>query len=955
MSLKYIFIFAFVLNLKAFSQIQYSKFGFERSLPSSSVYGICEDTEGRIWVGTDNGLAYFSNGYFIPFQHDELPSQIIRIYAAQDSGIYLVGNNPSGIFKVYFNKALKKIPITEISRFSGELIDYSAELSCFYYSDWFNVYKVSDCCIDTINKIDSMEIRSLHIGVDGRLIISYRNTIQKQLSNRLETVFHGKVHSCIDLDTNHFLILSGQGIIELKNSKTVGHYTFESGHTVDPINSVYYNKELWFTGTVNGLFQLKKGIINDISKVLSMNSIQFTNIFFDSQKNTWLSTNGEGIILIPYFKNTKYFNSANGLLDNNVSSVSHIGKSTYISTNTGLHYVDSLNQISRIECTYKDSFFPPAYINGIVQIKDQIILSLGFSKYKTPALFKTEIGTVIRGTAISTNDNNLVYSRYRGFGEITYDEIISGKQLMYEYSLAKIVLGRVTDIETVDSGYFLSTYNGLFFCDKIEKRVTKIENDQYKNESFLNIAQTSNHDLMVLSDHSLSKMVNGKIAMVYNKKILHSQIFTCMTIDAFDQIWIGTEHGLFCIKDSIITKFTDLNGLSSNKIKALDFKHADSTLWISTNRGVTVREVSSENLSSKFDYDISIDSLKLADRSVLYPDSLITLNHTNNSPIILFSLKNYFGYPIPEYRYRITGEGSRWVYLDQPEIMFNALSPGKYDLIIQVRAPGFSWSESKDITLEISAPYWAKWEFYCIILLIIIFLLLIVYKMRLVQLKKKEAEEIKNLKRIGRLELEALNSQMNPHFIFNALNAIQHYLIPFKNAKAVEYVANLSKLIRLNMKALGKKRVSLESELYRVKLYLQLEQERYEKELELHIQIDLQTNVHKIWLPPMVIQPIIENSIWHGIVPGRLDGKINLSIVQEGNRLFIKIEDNGIGLSAAKLNKRVNHQSKGMGLIVERLLLDQPENTFKIYEIFNNNSKSKGTCVELKVDCRIID
>ncbi len=220
--------------------------------------------------------------------------------------------------------------------------------------------------------------------------------------------------------------------------------------------------------------------------------------------------------------------------------------------------------------------------------------------------------------------------------------------------------------------------------------------------------------------------------------------------------------------------------------------------------------------------------------------------------------------------------------------------------------------------------------------------------------KKREAEYKKEL---AELKISSLHSQMNPHFIFNSLNAIKLYIIDNKKENAVYYLNKFSKLIRKILNVTREKEITLSDEIETAKLYLDIENIRFHNEINVTINVDNTLNVNTIILPSLLLQPFIENAIWHGLSSKKEKKTISLTFKKlNDNYLQIIIEDNGIGRKKALeiKNKKV-HKKESLGLKIteERLkhfsknLQNKPSITF--IDLTNNSQQPIGTRVEINI------
>src|SRR5688572_20803323 len=194
-----------------------------------------------------------------------------------------------------------------------------------------------------------------------------------------------------------------------------------------------------------------------------------------------------------------------------------------------------------------------------------------------------------------------------------------------------------------------------------------------------------------------------------------------------------------------------------------------------------------------------------------------------------------------------------------------------------------------------------------------------------------EKQRSRHDKELLELEAKALRAQMNPHFIFNCLNSIKALIQEEEKQKATDYLTTFSKLIRTLFQNSDKRQISLYDELETCGLYTQLEAMRLNGKLKYDFSIDSNIDLKSVMVPALIIQPFIENSIWHGIVPQE-EGTINVTVKQDGNAIVCEVDDDGIGREISQQNKPVTpviHESKGVHLSQARLNLEKMLNETK--------------------------
>jgi sensor histidine kinase YesM len=211
-------------------------------------------------------------------------------------------------------------------------------------------------------------------------------------------------------------------------------------------------------------------------------------------------------------------------------------------------------------------------------------------------------------------------------------------------------------------------------------------------------------------------------------------------------------------------------------------------------------------------------------------------------------------------------------------------------------------------------------------------------------------------KQLWELEAKALRSQMNPHFIFNCMNSIKSLIQKGEDEKALNYLSAFSDLFNTVFKNSDKKEISLFEEIETCRLYLQLESMRLGNKLKYDFFINEQINIDEIRIPPLIIQPFIENAIWHGLMPKEEGGLVLINIQKENGMVYCTIDDNGIGREIAMNNKLKNgiavYKSKGISLTQGRMELDnylhQRKTGIDIIDKRNEMGLSLGTKVTLQ-------
>ena len=231
------------------------------------------------------------------------------------------------------------------------------------------------------------------------------------------------------------------------------------------------------------------------------------------------------------------------------------------------------------------------------------------------------------------------------------------------------------------------------------------------------------------------------------------------------------------------------------------------------------------------------------------------------------------------------------------------------------------------------------------------------YRYQMNQFKAREKMKTAFEKKLAHVEMSALLAQMNPHFLFNSLNSIESYIVSNQTKAAAQYLNNFSRLMRLILQHSRSNYISLKEEINALELYLEMEHIRFKDKFQYGIYIARDLDTDAIDIPPMLIQPYVENAIWHGLMhkPDRSNGMLVLEISRKDNFLYCVIEDNGIGREKAQaiVAKKTTPRKRSMGMAITKdrmKIMSQLYNfntEVKVTDLYRKNGEARGTRVEL--------
>jgi hypothetical protein len=303
------------------------------------------------------------------------------------------------------------------------------------------------------------------------------------------------------------------------------------------------------------------------------------------------------------------------------------------------------------------------------------------------------------------------------------------------------------------------------------------------------------------------------------------------------------------------------------------------------------------------------------------------------------------------YAYTLEGFDKDWVYTQRRFATYTNLDPGRYTFKVKASNNDGIWNDTGlSINIIISPPFWKTLWFYALMSLLIAGIIWTLYKFRVGQIRKEEKLKTEFNKRLADVEMTALRAQMNPHFLFNCLNSINRFIVRNDAETASNYLTKFSRLIRLILQNSKSPTITLKSELEALKLYIDMEELRFENRFDHHIHVDENIETEYIEVPPLLLQPYVENAIWHGLMHKEAKGQLTIQITKEGDRLRCMIEDNGIGRQKAlqlKSKSATRDKPMGMKITTDRLNLYQKQTDVQVIDLLDGNGDPCGTRVIL--------
>lgn len=332
----------------------------------------------------------------------------------------------------------------------------------------------------------------------------------------------------------------------------------------------------------------------------------------------------------------------------------------------------------------------------------------------------------------------------------------------------------------------------------------------------------------------------------------------------------------------------------------------------------------------------------------------VTLSHRQNFISIEFKSLQYHHESVG-YLYQMEGVDEQWVKAEGVLVArYTNLPPGSYLFKVRSVNPAGTFSTGiTALTINILPAFWQTAWFRILCALLIIVLIYVYFKLRVNAIKKEARRRAVIQQQIAQLEMKALRAQMNPHFIFNALNSIQTFMMKRETEQALSYLSRFARLIRNVLDNSQLNSIPISKELKMLENYLELEKLRFGDQFSYKITVDDELDPDFTDIPTMILQPFVENAIWHGLLHKKEDGRLSIAFHQREGSLLCVIEDNGIGRerAAAQRQQGNEHHSRGLQITRDRLALYNRrfnlDATFDIEDLYDENGQPCGTRVSV--------
>jgi len=941
-------------------------------LPSITLYKMIQDEDGFIWFGSDAGVTRFDGKTFKNFTvEDGLSDNFILVVKNDSKGrIWFLGMNGTVSYwykgRIYNEK--NDTILRQITSQNAFIDLYEDDENRLWFTAQYEYIILDKEKVRKLNIGQYSHSGIIYKGDNGLILLtSYESFIinnQNFKIRKIDLPNRIKIASgYYRLNDGSVLFTSSDGFIHQKNTtqKLLIPFPKQLKNVWCPSIALTKDSLLYAAFMGNGLYCFNLKEPEKEAAIYFENAI-ITGVLADKDNNIWVSTRNDGLFLIPeWAAKVRYLNKSNGLIDDFCQVVFKPDKEKLlVGFDKGvLQILNNKQNKVLISPEYTSDF---NFIHRVIAFKDILWIATddGLVCYELKS-GQNKVLNYKDGNKILISDN--------------IKNITAGRDKIYAAGLTDIF--EYTPTENVQNPLLLKilyTDQRIYsmFCDKSERLWYSTSlglQSLLNNETFLHnqddplltkrincIAETDD-SVLILATHGYGVLFykNGKIIqhLTQNDGICND---ICKKLFLFNnRIYISTPSGV-SILDYSNGKAKLFQNLGREYLLPCDdvydvFADQDE-IYIATLQGLVIIPQKDLRKRESIIPLLHITEIMFKD-SLINPEGTLTFPYYKNRIKISYIGINYLNTKKVNYRYRIK-EDHHWEYTTNNNLEFPKLKAGSYLFQLQARTGEGEWSPVKSFEFIIRPPFWGTLLFKVGVIILCLFLAYLIFKRYQKRQFKKVEEKQKIVKQIADLEQQALQTMLNPHFIFNVINSIQAMINNKDRHSANKYLADFALLIRTNLEISFKKYITLEDELEYLKLYVKFENMRLRNECRFEIVPDPLVDESEYLIPVMMIQPLLENAVIHGIMPLSEAGIIRLSYTKIYDEIIkFTVEDNGPGIDLKYLNtdlKDIENASHALSMTLKRLSLLE-KSTGQPYHLryfhLSPNTINKGTIAEI--------
>lgn len=977
--MKYIFLillfFATFFKINA-QNLTFEKLGIQDGLPHDYVLCVFADSKGFLWIGTIGGLVKYDGQKMKTFSvQDGLSSNIIYAFEEDNLGNIWISTD-KGISK-YKNGTISSYFLDEKQEQSEDIYFSSKKEILVANQEGLFVYNLE---IDSFIKHPLVDLTNV-------------NTIVEDTNN------------VIWIGTQDGLFKIGKDSI----TKMFIHGPREKYHNsiTSSLKDCYGN--LWF-GSVSGFSEWKKDSFYVYNQNIG-NDDAYLDLIQLKDSSFLFGTYGGGIVsFINPKKTTRQKMGKTNVAQNIISGITQTKEGViWLATGGGLLKSKNIS-------FYEKKQFSDSLKSNIYNIKKDYDGNYWLATEKGLKKYNTHTNELEYFTLSETFNENFIISIYvDNESECIYFGTYGGKCYRYKNNIFQPYMNEDYQLDGQSIfGITKDSDNYIWISKTI--RVIKCKNNKYEkillnqNGAIYETIEDKNKTIWFAGSFGISYMKNDSIYHIKTIDNVNLEQIKHIEIDKNNVLWAGANgSGIFRYENGEGKQITTKDGLTSNFIQSLLYVEDYNQLWAGTINGISKISLDENSNITGIQQYTNLEILTCNDFALYYDkkdgiligigDKIYNYNPNNDKPntnmpivrlenIQLFNRDfdftnycedkdsnnlpqnlvlpfdknhitfNYYGIEFNQpkdvmYSLKLEGFDTDWSTPNKEHsITYTNLLPNDYTFKLKAKNGNGLWSTNFEYSFTIDAPFYKKWWFIGGILLLIFIIIYGLINRKTNKIKATAQIE----KNIAELELKALRAQMNPHFIFNIMNNIQNFVINQNTNKAIALLGEFADLIRNILDISSDKTIVLSKEVHFLTTYINLDLTQYPEKYTYNFNFSDNIDQDNILLPPMLIQPFVENAILHGLMHKTEHGTLNLTFTQTNNTLICEIEDNGVGREKSKTiaGHKKTHDSKALNISNERIKQFNTIHNSDLYDIQiidlkNSNNEAIGTKVIVKL------
>ncbi|MGH1432830.1 MAG: histidine kinase [Lewinella sp.] len=980
-------------GLVAAQSVQPFSFNYttEDGLPSSECYEILQDKKGYIWISTDNGVSRFNGDEFKNYGTKEGLLDKTVLFMHEDHRGWIWMNTLSGNFYIhrgdtiaaYEHNHIFQESRTDYNLVHNFIVDKEGNLhaSLMYksiikitpqgeVSDWtlplksslqFGLYEIDEGFLQNSTRNDKIPFSNFHF-------LSFKSTIAKNYQT--EITLNSSNFTGAGGKTSYFFKLGGQYFFNYKTNNIFldQHFNVQRSQPFHhgTINCILESKTgMVYIGFYEGrglrVYNSKEDFQVDHLAFSLFENYTISHLFEDQSGGIWVATTQKGIFYIPSIHHKIFdLNIAPDQYKGITSTYPH-QEDLYIGTKEGRWFKIHQEKLQKELPPLANAF--DLLMVEYDQNSQTLLTSAPIKIFKQDAWHTIyhHINDTITSTTVAIHgliDDLPPTADITGYSHVYLYQLTLGEedeentlqQVLFPFDIKNINCAAGRDLDHL----WVGSRAGLYQFSQRANTLLLFNDSLLHNEQINALELLPDESLLIGTKRKgLLHYKNGQlINPSFNEEMAKHPVNKIHT-DPEGNIWVLNRTGIFKItyQDTLRQTYflSPKNGLSSLDI--IDIAFQKDQLWTLDPQQINIFPLSLENRYHHLEVVIQTiivneENVPVASHKQVPYASTININ---------FSALNFAAYRPNRFRYRLLANAP-WVETNEPRLTLIDLAPNAYTLEIQALQNDQQWSPSTSLSIVVTPPFWQRSWFIILGLALGLVFIYWLFKRRL-NLLAREQERLKLKEQVTELKQRAYRAQMNPHFIFNCMSTIQGMIIGDNHDQdqAVKMLANFSRLIRMSLEFSEAETLSLEEEITLLENYLSLEQIRFNHNFSYAIEIDPDLDPDWIRLPPMLVQPFVENAVLHGMEKKTGDGKIVIQYELAEESLQVKIIDNGPGISATKAQKhktqsKYQHKSLGMTITQRRLeILNNEDYNFLIEEPKDEHGNIVGTTVTINI------